>query len=424
MLERPLAERARPQKFSDFLGQDHIWSREKPLTRLVEQDRFTSLIFWGPPGSGKTTLAFLIGRHSEREVRVLSAVNAGVKDIRSIIDDSVANQQSGKKATLLFMDEIHRLNKNQQDVLLPSLEVGAIKFIGATTENPSFEVNSAVLSRSLVFKFEPIKPEPLVDILKSALETSVVPGERKSISTEALNIIAKSSSGDARRGLNLLEAVILAAPQNVDEITVEALGELSKTLPIRYDRAGDQHYDTISAFIKSIRASHPDGAVYYLARMIEAGEDPVFIARRLVIAASEDIGNANPMAMLIATSGLQAVHMVGMPEGRIILSQVTTYLASSPKSNRSYLAIDMALEDVRELGALEIPLHLRNAPTELMKSFGYGKQYAYAHSDLEGAKALTYLPEPLKGKKYYDPSEIGVEKQLKETLQRLRPIKD
>lgn len=424
MLDRPLAERVRPQKFLDLLGQDKIWAKGRPLYSLVEQDRFSALIFWGPPGSGKTSLAHVIGKHLERDVAMLSAVNAGVKDIRKVIEESTERQKQGHKATLMFMDEIHRLNKNQQDVLLPSLETGAIKFIGATTENPSFEVNSAIISRSLVFKFEPLSPRALVEILQLALSSPAADLERKDITVEVLGVIARSAGGDARRSLNLLEAVLLAAPKETTPISVDVLPSLSETLPLRYDKSGDNHYDTISAFIKSVRASHPDAAVYYLARMIDAGEDPIFIARRLVILASEDIGNANPTALTMATSALQAVHMIGMPEGRIVLSQITTYLASSPKSNRSYVAIDKALADVKEHGTLEIPLHLRNAPTQLMKEFGYGKNYAYAHDDLANARKLTYLPEQLRNHRYYIPSDIGVEKQLKENLEKLRPTKD
>jgi len=421
-LDVPLAERLRPLISEHFIGQQHLWSADAPLRRLAEQDKLGAWIFWGPPGSGKTTLARLIAGMTDRPVAYLSAVSAGVKDLRQQIDASLERLESGHKAILLFLDEIHRLNKSQQDVLLPVLEAGTLKMIGATTENPSFEVNAAVLSRSLVFKFEKHSDDELVAILRRAQMDASFKG--RTAADEVLSVIARTAGGDARRALALLDALLSAAPAACTRLDMEDLATLGTTLNLTYDKAGDQHYDTISAFIKSIRASHPDAALHYLARMIEAGEDPMFLARRLVIAASEDIGNANPTALLVATSAMQAIHMVGMPEARIILSQATTYLAASPKSNRAYVAIDKALEDVRTYGALEIPLHLRNAPTELMKSFGYGKNYQYAHDEREKARESTYLPDKLKGRKYYEPSDSGAEKILKESLKTLRPIKD
>lgn len=421
--ERPFAERIRPAEFSALLGQDGIWQKGKPLRELAEKDAFNALLFWGPPGTGKTTLANLIGRASGRELVILSAVQAGVKDIRAQIQRSEILKNHGEKALLMFMDEIHRLSKSQQDVLLPALEDGTIKFIGATTENPSFEVNNAILSRSLVFRFQKIGDAAMVQILKNALERDGRGEELKRVSDGVLTKIARAADGDARQALNLLDAVIQSVPEGavIDE---ESLLPYLKDVPARYDKKGDFHYDIISAMIKSIRASHPDAALHYLARMIESGEDPMFIARRLVIAASEDIGNANPTALLVATAAMQSAHMVGFPEARIILAQAVTYLASSPKSNRSYLGIDQALADVRSGGDFEVPNHLRNAPTAFMKEMGYGKGYAYAHDDVEGARKLPYLPKELRGRRYYEPTDHGAERQLKEVLSRLRPTVD
>ena len=422
--DTPLAEVARPTSFDHLLGQDHIWGQGAPLRLLVERDAFNSLILWGPSGSGKTTLALLVGAYSGREMVMLSAVDTGVKEIRSHLNRSQLLKDSGEKSLLLFMDEIHRLNKAQQDVLLPALEKGVVKFIGATTENPSFEVNHAVLSRSLVFKFEKIASPSMVNILTNALNTiKTTKDETIQVEKEVLDAVALSCDGDARKGITILDAIIESAPQK-SHISKDGVSPLILQIAQNYDKGGDMHYDTISAFIKSIRASHPDAAIYYLARMIEAGEDPMFIARRLVVSASEDIGNANPTALLVATSGMQAVHMTGYPEARIILSQVTTYLSSSPKSNRSYLAIDKAINDVKQTGSLPIPLHLRNAPTRLMKEFGYGENYIYPHDHPDEYRKQSYLPREIGGIQYYAPSDIGVEKQFKENLKRIRPLKD
>ena len=425
--ERPLPERLRPQQMSDIVGQDHILGVNSPLRRLVETDAAHAMIFWGPPGTGKTTLAQMIGRMSDRELIVISAVHASVKDIRGILEDSAAGQRLGQKSLILFVDEIHRLSKSQQDVLLPGLEGGIVRFIGATTENPSFSVNNAILSRCLTFNLKPLSAEALIAMMRRALASGDQTLANIQIDETALQMIANAAKGDGRQCLNLLAAsaaCVRPSPNGEGAITTEVLESLGSSLPIRYDRDGDQHYDVISAFIKSIRASHPDAAVYYLARMIEAGEDPLFIARRLLISASEDIGNANPTALLVADSTFRAVEVLGLPEARIALSQCATYLAASPKSNRAYNAINAALSDVKNTGPLEIPVHLRNAPTRFMKDQGYGNGYAYAHDDLEGARKLPYLPANLKGRRYYEPLPIGAERQLLETLKHLRPLQD
>ncbi len=414
----PLAESLRPQNLNEIFGQENIWGPGKPLQQLVASGRFTSILLWGPPGSGKTSLAHVIGSHSKNEVVSLSAVEDGVKKIREQINRSAIRKNHGESPLLLFMDEIHRLNKGQQDVLLPALEKGLVKFIGATTENPSFSVNNAILSRCLVFQLKPLATDAVTQVLKRALEAPHSPHHGRTLDAAILEKLARASAGDARQALNLLDAVLLTIPES-QKISSESVAPLLKEVMAQYDRNGDHHYDIISAFIKSIRASQADAAVYYLARMIEGGEDPMFIARRLVIAASEDIGNANPNALILANSAMQSIHHIGMPEARIILSQTTCYLAGCPKSNRSYLAIDTALEDVRDQGPLPIPLHLRNAPSRLMKELGYGAGYAYPHDEPNKAAAMDYLPENIAHKSYYIPSDSGSEKQLGANLKKL-----
>ncbi len=417
----PLAERMRPQRFDHLIGQDKIWSQSAPLRKLVEEDKFFSLIFWGPPGTGKTSLAQLIGKESARTLIWLSAVNCGVKDIRDAIVQSIDGKKIGEKTAIIFLDEIHRLSKNQQDVLLPSIEKAEIKLIGATTENPSFTVNNAILSRSLVFRFEKISEESMIKLLEKTLTRERKDLENK-IPSDCFMAIARAAGGDARRALNFLES-LLAIYKPGENFEQQNLNELLSAMSLPFDKKGELHYDTISALIKSIRGSHPDAALHYLARALEGGEDAEFIARRLIISASEDIGNANPHALVWASSAASALHMIGMPEGRIILAQVVTLLASSPKSNRAYAGIEEALADVRNFPELEIPMQLRNAPTSLMKESGYGKGYAYAHTDPIGARKMEYLPKKLRGKIYYSPSDAGYEKNIQVSLDNQRPIK-
>lgn len=402
---KPLAEKSRPQSPENFLGQRHLWSPNATLRRLVETDQFFGLLFWGPPGTGKTSLARLIATMTEREVVFLSAVEHGVKDIRQVVKNSQNSIDSGMPSLLLFMDEVHRLSKNQQDALLPAVEDGSIKFIGATTENPSFEVNKALLSRVLVFPFRQLSQEDIKDIITQACRKDGI-----EIKEELLEKIAAANLGDARKALTIYEAV-------KDAGSDEDIDQFLDSLGVGYAKMGEDHYDIVSAFIKSIRASEPQAATYYLARMIAGGEDPNFIARRLVIAAAEDIGNANPMALLMATSAQSAVHMLGYPEARIVLAQATHYLACSPKSNASYLAIDSALDTVRKSKEAPIPMFLRNAPTELMQKMGYAKGYIYPHDHPEEAWRQTYLPEPLAGRVFYEPKDSGTEKQFSKYLE-------
>ncbi len=411
----PLAARSRPRRAEDLVGQSKIWAPGTALWKLVHSDSFHALLFWGPPGTGKTSMARLIASLVHRDMTELSAVEAGVKDIREVIRRSREGLELGAKSEILFLDEIHRLSKSQQDCLLPSVEAGHIKLIGATSENPSFSVNNALLSRSLVMAFQKLPSQDLTDLVsRIAQEQGCI------LSQELANTIARSADGDGRSALNLLEAV-LGCRDGRKELELEEVKDTLQLIARHYDKGGDFHYEIISAFIKSIRASDPDAALYYLARMIKGGEDPNFIARRLVIAASEDIGNAHPTALVVAQGALAAVKEIGMPEARIILAQATTYLAASPKSNRSYLAIGEALAAVEATGDLPIPLHLRNAPTRFMKEQGYGTSYIYAHDDQKGAARMSNVPESLKGKVFYRPQAQGSEKAILDYLKQLRP---
>ena len=421
--EAPLAARMRPRSFEEFVGQDHIVGPGKALRRAIEADRPPSIILWGPPGSGKTTLAFLIAGATRSHFEPISAVASGVADLRRIVDQAQERRGLYGQRTILFVDEIHRFNKAQQDVILPYVENGTFTLIGATTENPSFEVIAPLLSRSSVFSLEQLTEEQVESILRTAIgdvERGLgdLPIE---VEAEAIEHLVNLANGDARVALNGLETAAYATPPAEDGVRRVRLSTIEDALQRRailYDKAGDQHYDTISAFIKSVRGSDPDGALYWLGRMIEAGEDPLFIARRLVILAAEDIGLAEPMALPLAVAAQQAVHFVGMPEGRIPLAEATVYLAAAPKSNSAYAALNRAMEDVRKSRNEPVPLHLRNAVTGLMKGMGYGRSYKYAH-DHEGHFALQeYLPPSLKGHRYYEPTEEGREKEMAERLKR------
>jgi len=409
--DKPLAERLRPKTLAEYIGQDHLVGENAPLRKMMESGIIPSLIFWGPPGTGKTTLAEIMAESLKRPFYKLSAVNSGVKDVREIIDKATGQGLFNQKRPVLFIDEIHRFSKSQQDSLLHAVEKGQITLIGATTENPSFEVISALLSRCQVYVLKSFEKEWLEAILQRAITTDVVLSKHKII-VEDGNALFRFSGGDARKMLNILEMLSMHADDElvINETTV---GEIVKSNPTLYDKDGEQHYDIISAFIKSIRGSDPNAAIYWLARMIEGGEDPKFIARRLIILASEDIGNANPTALVIATNTFQAVQVIGMPESRIILSQCVTYLACSPKSNAAYQAIGEAQELVRKTGNLEVPLPLRNAPTALMQQLGYGDNYKYAHNFEGNFTPLNFMPDDIKGTILFNPGNNSKENEMR-----------
>lgn len=408
----PLAERLRPTNIDELIGQEHLVGKNGILRRTIESGIIPSMILWGPPGVGKTTIANIIANHVKMPFHTLSAVSAGVKDVRDVIDKAKTQRK-----TILFIDEIHRFNKSQQDALLGAVEKGIITLIGATTENPSFEVNSALLSRSQVYTLKALTDEDLMKLVKNAIEKDKKLSA-KNIELKETKALFNISGGDARKLLNLLELVTDSLGEN-PIITDEEVIDIAQQRVAVYDKSGEQHYDIISAFIKSIRGSDPNAAVYYLARMIEGGEDVKFIARRLVILASEDIGNANPTALIMATNAFQAVSLIGYPESRIILSQCVTYLASSPKSNAAYMAINKAQQLVRETGDLPVPMSIRNAPTRLMKDEGYGKGYQYAHNYDGNFIEFEFLPEEIKNTKLYDPGKNAREEELRKRLKTL-----
>ena len=418
----PLADRLRPKSLAEFVGQQHLVGEGGVLRKVLETGEPVSMIFWGPPGVGKTTLARILARETNSDFFQVSAVTAGVADLRKVIARAEANRKLGKR-TILFIDEIHRFNKAQQDALLHSVEDGTVVLMGATTENPSFEVISPLLSRSRVYQLHPLSEADIETVVQRALtQDQVLQREPIDLTPEARRNLARLSGGDARVALNALELAVKLAPVAKDgtrKIDEALISEALQRKTVRYDKQGDQHYDTISAFIKSVRGSDPNGALHWLARMIEAGEDPRFIARRLIILASEDIGNADPQALVLATSAFTAVNYIGMPEGRLVLAQATTYLACAPKSNAAYQAINAAQKDVREQQLEPVPLHLRNAPTPLMKQAGYGKDYLYPH-DFEGHFVeQSYLPDRLKDRVYYVPTEQGVEAGFRARLRKL-----
>lgn len=419
---RPLADRVRPKSLADFIGQDHLVGEDRVIRRAMELDELVSMIFWGPPGVGKTTLAQIIAKETKSDFFSLSAVTAGVADIRKVIEKAKVNRRLAKR-TILFIDEIHRFNKAQQDALLHSVEDGTVLLIGATTENPSFEVIPPLLSRSRVYQLYPLTVEEIEAVIQGALsKDEILKQEKVTFEKSTKALLVNLSGGDARVALNALELAVKLAHKSTDgqkKIGDKLIQEALQRRTLFYDKQGDRHYDTISAFIKSVRGSDPNGALHWLARMIEAGEEPKFIARRLIILASEDIGNADPQALVLATAAFTAVTYIGMPEGRLVLAQATTYLASAPKSNASYRAISAAQKDVREHPVEPVPLHLRNAPTQLMKDKGYSDGYLYPHDFDKNFVEQRYLPEGLQDRIYYLPTENGFEKALKERLQRL-----
>jgi len=417
----PLAERMRPEDLSEFAGQDHLIGPGKPVRIMIENKEPASMILWGPPGVGKTTLALLIAKLVKSEFIQLSAVSSGVKDVRDAISKAEFNLKQKGRKTILFIDEIHRFNKAQQDSLLQSSEKGTIILIGATTENPSFEVISPLLSRSRVFVLEELTKDDFKKIIVRTLTDDEILKDLK-ISIEDKDFLVGLSNGDARRLLNGLElAVKLSVPdeKGIINLSNDILKEAFQSNYIKYDKNQEEHYNIISAFIKSIRGSDPDAAVYWLARMLTGGEDPKFIARRMIVLSSEDIGNADPYALTLATNAFTAIDYIGMPEATLVLSQTATYLASCPKSNASYIAVNKAKQDVKELPAYDVPVHLRNAPTKLMKELNYGKDYKYSHDYENNFTEQQYLPDELKNKIYYEPSENGTEAKFKKRLTEL-----
>jgi putative ATPase len=415
--QKPLAERMRPSSLDEYIGQKHLVGKDAVLRKAIESGILPSIILWGPPGVGKTTLAYIISQTLKRPFYSLSAINSGVKDIREVIEKAKGQGLFSVAKPILFIDEIHRFSKSQQDSLLGAVEKGEITLIGATTENPSFEVISALLSRCQVYVLKHLEKEELLGLLDNALAIDPELKKKKVdiLETEAL---LRLSGGDARRLLNVLELLVHSSGAEETVITNEyVLHHVQQNMAL-YDKTGEQHYDIISAFIKSMRGSDPNAAVYWLARMIEGGEDPLFIARRMIILASEDIGNANPTALVMANACFQSVNTIGMPESRIILSQAAVYLASSPKSNASYAAIGEALALVKQTGNLPVPLAIRNAPTKLMKDLGYGTDYKYAHSYENNFSEQEYLPDSIQGSRFYEPGNNARERELRAFLKK------
>lgn len=414
-MAQPLAERMRPKTLDDYIGQKHLVGEGAVLRKMIDAGRISSFILWGPPGVGKTTLAQIIANRLETPFYTLSAVTSGVKDVRDVIDKARSNRFFSQQSPILFIDEIHRFSKSQQDSLLGAVETGVVTLIGATTENPSFEVIRPLLSRCQLYVLKSLEKEDLLELLRHTLERDALMKE-KQVELRETDAILRYSGGDARKLLNILELVVEADTEVPVVITDEKVVERLQQNPLAYDKDGEMHYDIISAFIKSIRGSDPDGALYWLARMVEGGEDPAFIARRLVISASEDIGLANPNALLLANAAFDAVMKIGWPEGRIPLAEATVYLATSPKSNSAYEGINTALDLVRRTGNLPVPLHLRNAPTKLMKQLGYGKDYKYAHAYEGHFVKQQFLPDEVQHERLWHAQDNPAETKLKERM--------
>lgn len=425
--DAPLAARLRPTTLDEFVGQEHIIGKDKLLYRAILADKLSSIILYGPPGTGKTTLAKIIANTTKSDFKQINATTAGIKEIKETVDTAKTNLGMTGKKTILFVDEIHRFNKSQQDALLPHVEEGVVILIGATTENPYFEVNKALVSRSIIFELKQLSIDNIKDIIKRALtdEEKGMGVFNATITDEAVNFLADLANGDARAALNAIELAVLTTEKNKDGkiiIDLNIAEECIQKRSLNYDKDGDNHYDTISAFIKSMRGSDPDAALYYLAKMIYAGEDPKFIARRIVICASEDVGNADPHALQVAVAAAQATDFIGLPECRIILAQAVTYISCAPKSNASYLGIDMALNDVKNIQIKTVPPHLRDAHYHGAKDIGHGIGYKYAHDYPGHYVKQQYLPDELVGKVYYAPTENGIEKKISESLKRLRGV--